>query len=83
MGDGGTEHNEDVYVRTSCDGYNVVFIVGVDYSVHYLYDAQSGQLVGIGSSFQQCVAGRGPAQPPSVHCGEGAMTPVCGPSAAP
>jgi hypothetical protein len=82
--DAGTANNESVIIRTDCDGLNFVYLVGTDNGTYYYYDPQSGQLVGVGSAVGSntgnfCLAGVAPSPSPSVQCGDGGATPVCGP----
>jgi hypothetical protein len=74
-----------VYIRTDCDGFDFVYLVGTDNGIYYYYDPQSGQLVGVGSAVGTpegsfCLAGVAPPRPVGVQCGDGGVTPVCGPN---
>jgi hypothetical protein len=82
--DGGTANHESVYIQQDCDGFNFVYLVGLDNGIYYYYDPHSGLLVGVGSSGgtsdgKFCIAGTGPQQPPGVQCGDAGATRVCGP----
>jgi hypothetical protein len=69
-----------VFVRTGCDGYNVVRLIGFDSGIVYVYDASTGALVGIaGAASNGCAAGK--VFPPSVDfsagCGTGSGASIC------
>jgi len=69
----------DVYVHPACNGFNIVVLSATDTGIFYLYDIQTGQLVGIGDSgLWGCVAGTIPSSPFSFVCGDGPEPPVCG-----
>ena len=85
--DGGAigPNGESVFIQADCDGFNFVYLVGVDNGTYFYYDPRSGQLVGVGGAVGSpggkfCIAGVGPAEPPGVLCGDGGATKVCGPS---
>jgi hypothetical protein len=84
VGDGGTASNESVYIFAGCDGFNYVYLAGIDNGTYYYYDMQSGQLVGVGNAIRRpdgsyCRAGTVPSQTPGAQCRDGGTTPVCGP----
>jgi hypothetical protein len=85
-GDGGAPYYwglADVYIHPGCGGFNVVVLSATDVGTFYLYDVDTGLLVGVGSSGSwSCVAGRLPASQFSFACGaDGGLPPsACRPS---
>jgi hypothetical protein len=85
--DGGATgpNNESVFIQADCDGFNFVYLVGLDNGMYFYYDPKGGQLVGVGGAVGSpdgkfCIAGVAPASPPGVLCGDAGATKVCGPT---
>jgi hypothetical protein len=76
--DGGFTASPRISIFTGCGGFNMVWVTGVDTGALYLYDAASGQLVGVGSvSSGACFAGDVPATARSNSCDDGGTPAGC------
>jgi hypothetical protein len=73
-----------VRIRAGCGAYNTVWLSSAGSSTILIYDAGTGELVGVslvgraGTGSVPCVAGLVPESTLDVQCGTGQNGPVCG-----